>query len=238
MLLKADLHNHSCLSPCGSLEMSPRAMAFKAKELGIDALALTDHNSALNCPAFAAACKEAGILGIYGMEITSCEEIHILALFETPEEALHLDRFLTPHYKGFKNIPEKMGDQIYLDEDENILGEVEINLAQGASSLTMEDLGNEIHKRGGLFIPAHIDRPSFSLISQLGFIPQGSYDALETVNIPWTNPQGRTLISGSDSHYLDDMGKRSFQWESEETTYRGLILAIKSHKVHKIINGS
>jgi len=215
----ADLHNHSCLSPCGDLEMSPRNLARKAREKGIDILALTDHNSALNCPAFEAACKEMDILGIFGLEITTIEEIHVLALFEQVSQALDMGECISRHYSSFPNRPEKMGDQVYVDAEENILGEVELNLAQGASAFTLEDLGKEIHDREGLFIPAHIDRPSFSLISQLGFIPAGPYNALEAMNRQSFSLQPYPVICGSDAHYIQDIGKRSFTIQCEEKSF-------------------
>lgn len=202
--------------------MSPRNLVQEACNNGIEILALTDHNSALNCPAFKAACDEKGILGIFGLEITTMEEIHVLALFEEVSQALEMGEFIKEHFSSFPNNPDKMGDQVYVDENENILGEVEMNLAQGASDLNLEDLGREIHSRKGLFIPAHIDRPSFSLISQLGFIPHAPYDALEAIDRVNFSLQPYPLICGSDAHYLQDVGKRSFQISLEEKSFQVL----------------
>lgn len=224
----ADLHNHSCLSPCGDLEMSPRNLVRTARERGIEILALTDHNSALNCPAFEAACKEADILGIFGLEITTVEEIHVLALFEKVSQALDMGECISRHFNSFPNQPDKMGDQVYVDAEENIAGEVEQNLAQGASDFSLEDLGKEIHAREGLFIPAHIDRPSFSLISQLGFVPSGPYDALEALDRNTFSLQPYPVISGSDAHYLQDIGKRSFTINCRERNFFSIKKSLKS----------
>lgn len=150
--------------------MSPSVIARTAKERGLQMAALCDHNTALNTPAFAAACAAEGLTGIYGMEATTREEAHILCLFETPEAALSLGEFIYELLPEIPNDPEKMGDQVYVDAEENILGEVEKVLMSGAD-ISLEALLEEVHRRGGLFIPAHIDRPVFSIPSQLGFLP-------------------------------------------------------------------
>lgn len=223
---RIDLHNHSCLSPCGSLDMSPKSMAAKAKELGIEILGLSDHNSALNCRAFERACLDVGIVPLLGMEITTQEELHCLAFFESLELVLEMNHWVEERFQGFPNNPDKFGDQVYLDEDENILGEVELNLAQGACLCSLDELGMKIHSMDGLFIPAHVDRPSFSLISQLGFIPEDNYDALEAVNPQSLPSLPYRIIRGSDAHFLDDMGKRTTLIELETANFSSLRRAL------------
>ncbi|MDC7221059.1 MAG: PHP domain-containing protein [Spirochaetales bacterium] len=231
MKVRADLHIHSCLSPCGDLSMAPRDIARTARERELDIVALTDHNSALNCPAFRSACSEFGLYPLFGMEVTTAEELHCLALFGRPEEALRFGDFIAKHYVGPGNIPEKFGDQVYLDEEENILGEVEVNLTQGACDLGLSELGREIHNYGGLFIPAHIDRPSFSVASQLGFLPPDDYDALEV-----TQPQGLLdtgdfpRTAGSDAHYPEDIGKRCTELDVTELSFHAIGKALKKGK--------
>ena len=112
MLVKTDLHIHSCLSPCGSLEMSPKAIAEKGADLGLKLMALTDHNTALNCPAFEINCRENGIVPVFGVEVTSKEEAHIVALFETVETALDFGSFVYLLMPDMENNPEVLGDQI------------------------------------------------------------------------------------------------------------------------------
>ena len=60
MKISYDLHLHSCLSPCADDDMTPYNIAGMAMLLGLQLLALTDHNSAKNCPAFFSACREYG----------------------------------------------------------------------------------------------------------------------------------------------------------------------------------
>jgi PHP family Zn ribbon phosphoesterase len=232
MTIKADFHIHSCLSPCGDLSMSPRDIAHKAKKIGLDMVALTDHNSALNCHAFREACNNEGIYPLFGLEITTLEELHCLALFGRPEEALDMGLFIESHYTGPVNDPDRFGDQIYLDSDENILGEVKINLTQGATDLSLDLLGESIHDRGGLFIPAHVDRPSFSIYSQLGFIPEDVYDALEiTTAEPILETGTYSLIAGSDAHYIDDIGKRYTLLTLNELSFHSIRESLKKSPV-------
>jgi predicted metal-dependent phosphoesterase TrpH len=125
MALKADFHNHSCLSPCGSLDLSPGVLAELAAARGVEVLALTDHNSSLNCPAFVAHCRRLGVVPVFGMEATTQEEIHILCLFTNLKACLAFSEYAYGLLLPFPNDPEKTGDQVYVDEDDQIEGEVE-----------------------------------------------------------------------------------------------------------------
>jgi 3',5'-nucleoside bisphosphate phosphatase len=227
--IKADLHIHSCLSPCGDLSMAPRDIAGTARRKGLDLIALTDHNSALNCPAFREACIGYGLYPLFGMEVTTAEELHCLALFGKVEEALSFGELISGLYSGPVNNPDKYGDQIYLDGEENIAGEVEVNLAQGACSVGLGELGGLIRERMGLFLPAHIDRPSYSIFSQLGFLPPDDYDALEvTLPAPPLDTGTYPLTASSDAHYLGDIGKRHTVLEVRELSFHGIAEAIRS----------
>ncbi|MFQ3620264.1 MAG: PHP domain-containing protein, partial [Spirochaetales bacterium] len=167
--------------------MSPRRIAQVAARLGLHLVALTDHNSALNCPAFADACVKEKITALFGIEVTTSEEIHVLALFETVEQALELGQRIYNSLPKIPYNPERHGDQVYVNEAEEILGEVGTYLGVG-SSFSLEELGSLIANLEGLFIPAHIDRPSNSLLSQLGRIPELAYSALEITRLPCKHP--------------------------------------------------
>jgi len=211
--MRADLHIHSCLSPCGSLDMSPRAIAGAAVAAGLEAVALTDHNSALNLPAFDEACRARGLARLFGVEVCTAEEIHALCLFDRLGRAMDFGAELERHLPRIRNQPEKMGDQVYVDIDENILGEVEWFLGV-ACDWPLTTLAEIVIRRGGLFIPSHVDRPSHSLLSQLGYIPDLPYDALEVTSVKL--PPGRFAdalarypkIASSDAHYPGDIGRR------------------------------
>lgn len=196
--------------------MSPRAIASSLASQGIQLAALTDHNTALNCPAFGSACKEFGITPLYGIEAQGQEECHILCLFSRIEQALQFGEELYELMPPVMNIPQKMGDQVYVDENEDIIGEVDKYLITSAE-IGLEDLSERVITLGGIVIPAHVDRPSFSLTSQLGFITDGPWAALEVVRMPTENTAERTvdtrgypLITSSDAHYTEHIGRRAF----------------------------
>ncbi|MGL1891340.1 MAG: PHP domain-containing protein [Spirochaetaceae bacterium] len=232
MEVRCDLHIHSCLSPCGDLEMSPIDIAIAAKKRGLDVIALTDHNSALNTPAFRAACNSAGIFGIYGLEITSSEEAHVLALFKNPETALEMGELIYKSLLSVPNDPEKWGDQIYVDDEENILGEVEKYLTGGASMYSISELLEMTLERDGIFIPAHIDKPQFSIKSQLGFLPDENYTAVGLTKLPPIMKLNNIpYITNSDAHYIDNIGDRSFTLEIEDLSFTHIKEAIISGKI-------
>jgi len=217
----ADFHNHSCLSPCGSLDLSPRMLAEIAAAKKIDVLALTDHNSSLNCPAFAFHCRRLGVIPVYGMEVTTQEEIHALALFATLDEARAFGEYIYSIITPMLNNPDKTGDQIYVDEDDNIIGEVDYFLVN-AADIGIDALGAKAAEYNGIVIPAHIDRPAFSMTSQLGVVVRGTWAALECVRIPplssfgnlsspLLNTYNYPLITGSDAHYPEHVGRRPFE---------------------------
>lgn len=215
MAILADLHNHSCLSPCGSLELSPRRLAAVAASKGIGLLALTDHNSALNAPAFAIACRREGIVPLYGMEATTAEEIHVLCLFGSEGPALDFSEAWSRLLPFVENDPEVMGDQVWVDDDENLEGEVEAYLGV-AAELGVDGIGAMVRDFGGLVIPAHIDRPSFSMVSQLGFIVPGPWAALECMRLPPAFPTlDFPLTTSSDAHYPEHVGRRAFELDAD-----------------------
>ena len=231
MLCRIDLHNHSCLSPCGSLEMSPSRLVKGAAARGINILALTDHNAVDNLPAFERCCREAGILPVFGLEVTGREEAHLLCLFGDLKTAMEFGYVIYEDLTTVMNDPESMGDQIIVDEQENILGELEKFLIGGAVEYSMEELIPMVHKRNGLFIPAHIDRPAFSISSQLGFLPENDYDAVEVMHSPCSlNTYGYTEITGSDAHYPEHIGQRSFTADLAALSFESLKEFLKKKK--------
>lgn len=209
--------------------MSPRTIAALLAERGVALAALTDHNSALNVPAFFAACRERGIAPLAGIEAQTSEECHALCLFSAAETALALGEELYALMPPVMNIPERTGDQVYVDENDDILGEVDKYLVTSAE-IGLEELARRVHDLGGLFIPAHVDRPSFSMTSQLGFVVDGPWDALEVVRMPAdANPaepdpggapridtRGYPLTTSSDAHYPEHVARRAFDLDFGE----------------------
>lgn len=227
MTFAADLHIHSCLSPDGDLESSPSAVARLARRRGLDFICLTDHNSAMNAAPFRDACQRERIGAGFGMEVTTREELHVLCIFAGVDNALSMSHAIYGALPDIPNDPERFGDQVYVDVDEVILGELDKYLVS-AVSWSMEETMDRCHALGGLFIPAHIDRSMHSVWSQLGFLPPGAYDAVEVTKEPCPLETGvYPRVTNSDAHYLDDVGTRRFSFEAERPDFAGLRAALE-----------
>ena len=209
--MKFDLHIHSCLSPCASLEMSPSEIVRRAVDSGMDAIALTDHQSAKNCPAVAECARRAGLKCLYGIEVQTAEEVHTLAIFDTVEQALDMTEWIYSAMPKRVNDPETFGDQPIVTWDDDIIDMEWRILAMGCRR-TIPETAGETHRLGGLYIAAHIDRPNFSVISGLGAIPEGCFDAVElsrTADETFWQPRaaGHAVTRSSDAHNPDDVAR-------------------------------
>lgn len=208
-----DLHLHSCLSPCGDDAMTPAAIAGYAALNGLQVVALTDHNSCKNCEPFLKACEFYGILGIPGMELTTQEEVHVVCLFENLSDAIRFDGYVYDHLLNIKNEEEIFGKQQIMNEDDEEIGRVE-KLLINATDIGFENVYDLVSSYNGIMIPAHLDKSSTSLISQLGFIPPDSKFRTAEVKdmknlhmLRRTNPYLETckIITDSDAHYVKDI---------------------------------
>ena len=205
--VRADLHLHTCLSPCADNQMQATAIVEQAKKVGLDMIGICDHNSAENVAALVKAGEKVGLAVIPGMEITSSEEVHILGLFDTEVDLMHLQDVVYENLPG-ENCEEAFGPQLVIDEWNNVVRE-NPRLLIGATTLTIEQIVDSIHQWAGLAIASHIDRQRFSLIGQLGFIPEGlKLDALEVSAASSTVQEyGYPLVTSSDAHFLEDIGR-------------------------------
>lgn len=208
-----DFHIHSCLSPCGDDDMTPANIAGAATLAGLNMVALTDHNTAKNCPAFFKAAKRYGIIAVAGMELTTAEDIHIVCLFEKLEEALAFSDEIEQHIVKVKNRPDIFGRQQIMDEEDNILGEEEF-LLSNATDISADDVPELVKKFRGVCYPAHIDRTANGIVSILGVYPEDAdFDCYELHNadkqIEYENRfetlKNKIRLVGSDAHYLWDM---------------------------------
>lgn len=211
--------------------MLPAVLAVEAAEKGIDILALTDHNSARNIPAFAEACSIVGITGVFGMEVTTIEEVHVLALFETAGEALDFGEFIESSLPDIRNLPRLFGNQLITNLQGTATRQLEICL-YGATSISFEQLVRTVLSRNGLAIPAHIDRPVNSVTAHLGFLPDLPYSAVESISIPpVVDTGGNTVVQGSDAHCIGHIGRRRCFIESDQGGFAGLREAFVSGSV-------
>ncbi len=236
-IFKADLHIHSCLSPCADLLMSPRAIVKAAKERGIGILSLTDHNCCGNSAVMATLCKEAGIGFIYGIEATTCEEVHLLCYFGNQRDCDALGSSITATLPSLPSVPLKDKCQILVNRNDEVLGFMERNL-MGAATMSMDEIEDFVTHRGGVVIPAHIDRPSFSIISQLGFLPDGkSYPAVEMIKRPKPiSFQGYEVIANSDAHSPERVGTSFTELLVDSLSPASIISALKNFSFQRIRN--
>ena len=213
MKLYYDFHIHSCLSPCGDTDMTPNNIVNYAKIMGYDVIALTDHNTALNCPAVAKIAEENGITFIPGMELCTSEEVHIVCLFYTLEDALNFSEYVKSTMPPIKNKPSVFGEQLICDENDNVLGQEDILLVT-ASGISTEKVVKKVAEYNGICYPAHIDRSSFSILSNLGTIDEyfgfkcaEIYDMMKEDELKKKHPylEKLKILSDSDAHYLENM---------------------------------
>ena len=205
--------------------MMPTAIVLKAIEMGLDIIAVTDHNSAGNVEAVREAGRREGLTVIGGMEISSEEEVHLLAYFDRDRDLYNMEGIVQDNLPGV-NDPEAFGDQVFLDSENKILG-VSEKLLFGATTLNIDRIVDLVHQNGGMVIAAHVDRESFSIISQLGFIPEGmDLDGVEIVK-PREAGFGYPSIFSSDAHYIGDIGKRVTVFRLMEPNVEELMLAIR-----------
>lgn len=228
MHLRGDFHIHSCLSPCGSLEMSPSAIVEQARRVGLGAIALADHNCGFNLPAFDAVCRAAGMLCLYGVEVTSLEEAHVLCLFDRLDVAVAWGAQVYDSLPSIQNDPDRFGDQPIVDEHEQILDFAE-KLLISASGYDVGTLVAEVHGRGGLCIPAHIDRSVYGMVAQLGFLPDEPFDAVELT--PRGDPalaRDFPIVRNSDAHRLDAIGRVSTSLEIDAWSVAALRAGLRA----------
>lgn len=211
MKYAVDLHIHSCLSPCGDELMTPNNIVNMAGIKGLDMIAVADHNTARHLPAIAKVAKEVGVGLLPAMELTTMEEVHLLAYFRTVERAVEFSDKIYPHLPPIKNRPEIFGEQLELDGDDEPV-RTEEKLLISALDLSINALTAMILESGGLAVPAHINRGSNGLLQALGFIPPGAeFSALEVsigMPLPHRGMPDMIHLHSSDAHYLENMFER------------------------------
>lgn len=221
MKYAVDLHIHSALSPCAHEDMTPNNIVNMAVMKGLDAIALTDHNSGANLEAVSICARNRGLVFVPGMEVESCEEIHLVCLLPDLKSALKLHDFVHESLPAIQNRKDIFGSQYIMDENDHIIGE-ENRLLVTATSLTADEIFSLVRSLGGAVIPAHVDRPSYSMISNLGLIPEElKIKHLEISKncdryaFRAAHPEldGYKLIKSSDAHYLGDILERESMME-------------------------
>ena len=231
MFFRYDFHNHSCLSPCGDNDMTPYNFVNMAKIMGLDVVALTDHNTCLNCPAAVKAGEAAGITVIPGMELCTSEEIHVVCLFPDVESALDFSSYIRTTVPDIKNREKIFGEQLIMDETDNVIGKEELLLTT-ASGVGIYQVPALVKEYGGAAFPAHINRSSYSVISNLGEITSDmgflcaelTPDAdVKTYEEKYPDLKNMRLLFNSDAHYLKNINMNPKHIDIAENTVRNVI---------------
>ncbi len=243
-VVAVDLHIHTCLSPCGSLDMTPGNIIQEACEKKLAIIAITDHNSAENTAAVIAAARQTALYVIPGIEVTTQEEAHIVGLFDRVEGALSMQELVYQNLQPGENDENTFGIQVVANEFDEVEG-INKRLLIGATALGVEEVVDGIHERQGLAIAAHIDRESFSLISQLGLIPQDlNLDALEIskrmtlqqAQAQFGENMGFPFITASDAHRPEEIGGGLTRFQVASPVMAELRLALAGQKGRKVLS--
>lgn len=226
-----DFHIHTALSPCGDEEMTPNNIANMAHLKGLNAIAITDHNSARNVKAVMDVGKNLGLTVIPGMEIETCEEIHVVALFPNLESAKIAGDEILSHLPKMENRADIFGHQLIIDSNDMVVGE-EKQMLITATDLDIFEVFNLVKNLGGVSFPAHVDRHSYSVLSNLGFIPneldtkfiEFSKGATETDQyIKNKNLEKYSMVFNSDAHYLEDISEKLHSIDVDNTSIEKII---------------
>lgn len=224
--LAADLHIHSCLSPCGDMAMTPNNLVNMAYLKGLDAIAVCDHNTTRNLPACMAVAEARNLVFVPGMEVETSEEVHVITLFSRLEDAMAFGEWVYLHLPAIPNMKDFFGPQIAMDDDDEPIYEEPRMLLQ-STTLSIDDIVRECRARGGVAIPSHINRTSNSLLHNLGFIPPTlAFPSLEVYNglpIDGVDLSKYHVLYNSDAHYLDAILERVQFLSAYERSAKGLL---------------
>ncbi|MDF2591211.1 MAG: hypothetical protein K0S75_677 [Clostridia bacterium] len=236
MKFAVDLHIHTALSPCGDNDMTPNNIVNMALLKGLDLIAVTDHNSCANVEAVMDAGRNKGLMVIPGIEVQSKEEVHLICLFKKIEQALEFGELIYSSLSDIPNNEELFGSQLIMDAMDNITGKLK-KLLLTSSTYSVNEIFELSNKFGGMCIPAHVDRPGYSIISNLGFIPPNiKVDAVEISKnskleaviekMPFIKCYNH--IISSDAHYLWDISEREYFIEMEYISASRLFEALQA----------
>lgn len=233
---KADLHIHTCLSYCAELEMTPKNIVKESEKRGLNIIGICDHNSSENVISVKKCAENMNLDIIGGIEITSKEEVHVLALFDNEKSLYKMQQIIYDNLIETKD--EKIyGDQVIVNENDEVLG-FNKKLLLGSVELSIESIVNSIHELGGIAIASHVDRERFGIISQLGFIPEGLVlDALEISNknrIQDFNNKSLPIVTFSDAHSLKEIGRNYTSFFMENSTFAEMKKSLRGIEGRKI----
>lgn len=235
-MYSADLHIHTCLSPCSNNDMVPVNILNMARLSGLNILGVTDHNSARNIKAFYEQPIEDDLLIIPGMEIGTKEEVHVLCYFRDMEALMELEEKVYRRLPFIKNDKQVFGDQLVVDFTGRVIEE-EDKLLIASTDIPIDEIVKYVTKNGGVCIPSHIDKPYNSLVYNLGFIPKdleisaveiSKYSKLDNIIQKYPYLKDYTITRSSDAHTLGEIGENGMFFYLNELNFDEFILALKN----------
>ncbi len=232
---KADLHIHTCLSPCAELEMSPRTIVARAVAANLDLLGICDHNACDNVPALKGAARGTGVSILGGIEIASEEEVHLLAYFDTDQDLFAVQEALHSRLAETSNARWR-DEQVIANAEDEVLG-FHPKLLRGAVGFPLHEIVELIHARRGLAVAAHVDRQGFGIIGQLGFIPPGlPLDALEITSkdSPLIHELRLPFLTSSDAHRPEEIGRSCTWLTMDAPTLSEILMALRGLDGRKV----
>ncbi len=226
-----DLHIHSCLSPCGDNDNTPNNLVGMGVLAGLQIMALTDHNTCRNCPAFFEAAKKQGIIPVAGMELTTAEDIHMVCLFPDLESALAFDAEIDKRLIRIPNRPEIFGDQLVMNGEDEVIGTLP-DLLSNATTVSVDEADSLVAFYGGVCYPAHIDRQANGIIAVLGDLPPHEHYSCVELHDGEKEADyraryaldGALVVVGSDAHYLWDIRDKAAFLELDDEPYSGALV--------------
>lgn len=239
---RVDLHLHTLLSPCGDLGMSPEAIVRHAVRAGLDVIAVCDHNTTLQAPLVVQLGRRLGLTVFLGVELTTREEAHLVALLPDVQAATRLQAWIDDLIERIPNRPDRLGDQMWVDELEMIAGEVPWYL-NAPLRCSAEQAAAEVVRLGGAVVAAHVDRTANSLIGQLGFLPADIPLAAVEYSHPdrfrrlrQVHPKLReyAAYTASDAHFPDQIGANPSWLYAESPTFGELCMAFAGQDGRRI----
>lgn len=229
----ADLHIHSCLSPCGDIDMTPGNILGMAVVKGLEIVAISDHNAARNLPAAEKIAEAYGLLLVPAIEITTSEEVHMLGYFPDVQTAVDFGAMLKTHLPPKKNKPAFFGEQLVMNEDDEVIDH-EDALLIGATDLSLEDCAAKVREVGGVPVPAHINRGSNGLLVNLGMMPPSpTFTTVEVwrhLPCPLEPMENKHVLHSSDAHYLQDIQEPEFSLRLPEKSVASLLEWMRTQK--------
>ena len=229
----ADLHIHSCLSPCGDNDMTPGNILGMAVVKGLEIVAISDHNAARNLPAAEKIAAAYGLLLVPAIEITTSEEVHMLGYFPDVPTAVDFGEMLKKHLPPKKNKPAFFGEQLVMNEDDEVIDH-EDALLIGATDLSLEDCAAKVREAGGVPVPAHINRGSNGLLVNLGMMPPSpvftTVEVWKDLPCPLEPTENKHVLHSSDAHYLENIQEPDFSLRLPEKSVAALLDWMRSKK--------